>query len=231
MYVNGKNISFIDRSNSSVDMFLRNIRKSHPLSTSEEYDLWCKMRQGDERARTKLISSNLRYVVTIAKKFQTSGTPLEDLIMAGSLGLTKAADLFDASLGFRFITFATWHIKNEVRKAAYDHIGHNSTTTSLDEPLFDDTDSDAIVSCLHSSVDASPDWHIRYDEMLSMMKVRLDKHNWLGVGDMLDDYLVMREKGIADTEFAEKHGLSDQQVKRFLDMVRLESHRILKTAA
>lgn len=224
MYVNGKNISFIDRSNSSVDMFLRNIKKSHPLSTSEEYDLWCKMRQGDERARTKLISSNLRYVVTIAKKFQTSGTPLEDLLMAGSLGITKAADLFDATLGFRFITFATWHIKNEVRKAAYDHINHHHK--SLDEPLCsEESDSDTIISTLSSSMEISPDWHIRYDEALSSLKSCSNAQFWPGFSNLLEDYIFMREVGYSEHQFAEKHKLTKQQMKYFIDMVH---HQVIK---
>ena len=108
MYQNGKNISFTDRTNSSVDMFLRDIRKSEPLSSAEEHELWCQMRQGCQRARSKFIHANLRYVVTVAKKYLASGTDFEDLLMAGSLGITRAADMFDARLGYRFISFATW---------------------------------------------------------------------------------------------------------------------------
>lgn len=120
MYQNGKNISFTDRSNGSVDMFLHDIRYSEPLTTAEEYDLWQLMRQGNEHARNQLINSNLRYVVTIAKKYLISGTAFEDLLMAGSLGITLAADLFDASLGYRFISYATWYIESEIRKVAYE---------------------------------------------------------------------------------------------------------------
>lgn len=219
MYVNGKNICFIDRSNSSVDMFLRDIRKSKSLSTSEEYDLWCKMRQGDKRARYKLIYANLRYVVTIAKKYQSSGTALEDLLMAGSLGITKAADLFDASLGYRFISFATWYIEGEVRKAAYYHLKHN--TISLNEPIYSDEDnSDTMMSCLSSTADVSPDWNVRYDDTLNALKRGLDKQYWDGVGEMLDEYLAMKEKGYTSSDFARKHRLNDQQMTRFLDMVR-----------
>ena len=122
MYQNGKNISFTDRSNSSVDMFLRDIRKSEPLSSAEEHELWRLMRQGCQRARSKFIYANLRYVVSVAKRYLASGTAFEDLIMAGSLGITKAADMFDASLGYRFISFATWYIECEIRKTAYGHL-------------------------------------------------------------------------------------------------------------
>ena len=232
MYQNGKNISFTDRSNSSVDMFLRDIRKSEPLSSAEEHELWRLMRQGCQRARSKFIYANLRYVVTIAKKYLASGTAFEDLLMAGSLGITRAADMFDASLGYRFISFATWYIECEVRKAAYDHLRHNSTTVSLDEPIYsDEDDSDTMMSSLPSSTDASPDWHVRYDDTLNALKSGLDKQYWEGTGEMLDEYLSMMEKGYTTSDFARKYRLNDQQMRRFLDMLRAESRHYLKAAA
>ena len=232
MYQNGKNISFTDRSNSSVDMFLRDIRKSEPLSSAEEHELWRLMRQGSQHAKNQLINANLRYVVTIAKKYLLSGTAFEDLLMAGSLGITRAADMFDASLGYRFISFATWYIESEVRKAAYDHIKHNSTTVSFDEPIYsDEDDSDTMMSSLPSSADASPDWHVRYDDTLNALKRGLNKQYWQGTGEMLDEYLSMMEKGLTTSDFARKYRLTDQQMRHFLDMVRTESHRYLKAAA
>ena len=231
MYQNGKNISFTDRTNSSVDMFLRDIRKSEPLSSAEEHELWCQMRQGCQRARSKLIYANLRYVVTVAKKYLASGTDFEDLLMAGSLGITRAADMFDASLGYRFISFATWYIEYEVRKAAYDHIKHNGTTVSLDEPInSDEGDSDTMISCLPSSTAASSDWHVRYDDTLNALKRGLDKQYWRGTGEMLGEYLSMMEKGLTASDFARKYRLTDHQMCHFLDMVRNESHRYLKAA-
>ena len=207
MFQNGKNISFTDRSNSSVNMFLRNIRKSQPLSC--------------QRARNKFIYANLRYVVTIAKKYLLSGTAFEDLLMAGSLGITKAADMFDASLGYRFITFAKWYIECEVRKAAYDYLKHNSTTMSLDIPVYDDeTNSDTMISCLQSSADTSPDWHIRYEDTLNALKKGLDKQYWQGISGMLDEYLSMMEKGLTANDFARKYRLTDQHMRSFLDIVR-----------
>ena len=232
MYQNGKNISFTDRSNSSVDMFLRDIRKSEPLSSAEEHELWRLMRQGSQHAKNQLINANLRYVVTIAKKYLLSGTAFEDLLMAGSLGITRAADMFDASLGYRFISFATWYIECEVRKAAYDHLKHNSTSVSLDEPIYsDEDDSDTMISCLPSSTDASPDWQVRYDDTLNALKSRLDSHYWQGSGEMLDDYLSMMEKGLTTSDFARKYHLNEKQMHRFLDIVRTESGHCLKVAA
>ena len=204
MYQNGKNITFTDRSNSSVDMFLKDIKKSQPLTNEQEYDLWTLMRQGNKRARDKFIKANLRYVVTVAKKYLASGTALEDLIMAGSLGITKAADMFDATLGYRFISFATWYVESEVRKAAYDHLKHKCDTVSLDEPMYPDKDdSDAMIDYLPSSMEVAADC----------------------------DYLSMMEKGLTTFDFARKYRLNDQQMRRFLDMVRTESRHYLKAAA
>ena len=232
MYQNGKNISFTDRSNSSVDMFLRDIWKSKPLSTTEEYELWRLMRQGSDRARNKLIFANLRYVVTIAKKYLTSGTAFEDLLMAGSLGITQAADRFDASRGYRFITFATWYIENEVKRAAYDHIKHKNVSVSLDEPLHPDENvSDTMMYHLRSSSEVSPDWYVRYDDTLNALKRGLDKQYWQGSGEMLNDYLEMMEKGLSISDFTRKYRLTDRQLKRFLNMVHKESRNVLKSVA
>ena len=138
MYVNGRNITFTDRSVRSVDLFLSDVKATTLLTTEQEYNLWALMRQGDSRARNQLIEANLRFAVSVAKRFLPSGASFEDLIQAGCEGLVRAADKFDASLGYRFISFATWFVKNEVSKAAYDYIKHHAE--SLDAPISDDDD-------------------------------------------------------------------------------------------
>lgn len=224
-----KTITFTDRSNSSVNMFLREARKHTPLTSDKEYELWTKMRQGSQRAKDQLINANLRYVVTVAKKYLASGTAFEDLLMAGSMGITKAADMFDASLGYRFISFATWYIESEVQKAAYDHLRHRSV--SLDEPInADDCDAPSLADYLHASSDFSSDWQLRYDNTLAVLKSGLDKHYYQGYGNMLDDYLTMSQKGYTPSDFAIKHHLSDTQMQHFLHMLRHESRQVLKAA-
>lgn len=232
MYQKGRNVVFIDRNNESVNMFLREARKYKPLTTEQEYDLWLQMRQGDKHAKDKLIRSNMLFVVTIAKNYVASSTDLEDLLMAGALGITKAADAFDASLGFRFISFAKWHIEREIRNAAYDHLKHHSASISLDKPKNDNMGrSYYMTDKLPSSAVVPPDWDIRYDDALQKMKRSLDNRYWHGVGDLLDDYLSMTEKGYTMTDFAKKNGLSDLEQRRFLDILRTEGRRNLKTAA
>ena len=103
---------------------------------------------------------------------------------------------------------------------------------SLDEPIYsDEDDSDTMMSSLPSSTDAAPDWHVRYDDTLNALKRGLDKQYWEGTGEMLDEYLSMMEKGLTTSDFARKYRLNDQQMKRFLDMVRTESGHYLKAAA
>lgn len=229
MYKNGKNITFTDRGNSSVDMFLRQARKHTPLTTDQEYELWCQMRQGSLRAKHQLINANLRYVVTVAKRYLISGTAFEDLLMAGSLGITRAADKFDASLGYRFISFATWYIECEIRKEAYGHLRHKSV--SLDEPIStDDSDAPSWADCLRASSDVSSDWQTRYDNTFTALKSGLDKHYCQGTGDMLGDYLSMIQKGYTPSDFAVKYHLSEQQMQRFLHMIRHESRQVVKAA-
>ena len=232
MYQKGRNVVFIDRSNESVNMFLREARKYKPLTTEQEYDLWLQMRQGDKHAKDLLIRSNMLFVVTIAKNYVVSSTDLEDLLMAGALGITKAADAFDARLGFRFISFAKCHIEREIRNAAYDHLKHHSASISLDKPKNDNMGrSYYLTDKLPSSAMVPPDWDIRYDDALKKMKRSLDNRYWHGVGDLLDDYLSMTEKGYTMTDFAKKNGLSDLEQRRFQDMLRTEARRNLKTAA
>ena len=92
MIKNGKNIIIIDRNVNCVDALLSDVRKTKPLSPEEESQLWEQMQQGSQRARARLIESNMRYAVSVAKRYIPSGAALEDLILAGCEGLTLAAD-------------------------------------------------------------------------------------------------------------------------------------------
>ena len=229
MYQNGKNISFTDRSVGSVNSFLSSVSKSEPLTLEQEYALWLRMRQGDNQARDQLISANLRYVVAVAKRYVPSGTSLEDLIMAGCEGIVKAADKFDATRGFRFITFATWSIESEVRKAAYDHLRHN--VASLDAPLSsDDEDSSTLGDLLEATSTNAPDWNLHYDDAVSQLSSHADKH-LCGAGTLVAELHQMLQQGYAISDFARKHHLSERQLSHFLDMLRGESLHVFRQAA
>jgi RNA polymerase primary sigma factor len=91
------------------------------LNAAEERELSRRSREGDEEARARLIESNLRLVISIAKKYRGRGVLFEDLIQEGNAGLIKAVERFDPSLGNRFSTYATWWIRQAVTRAVADH--------------------------------------------------------------------------------------------------------------
>ncbi len=229
MYINGRNITFIDRKIHSLNHYLHTISHSTPLTTDQEHDLWLRMQQGSSNAREQLISANLRYVVSIAKKYYGSKAPLEDLIQAGNEGLVRAVDKFDASLGFRFISYATWYIENEVRKAAYDYIHHD--VTSLDEPLYaDKADSSRRIDNLESLPCQSTDWNLRYRDALNNLKERADKRMH-GLGRLTDELHQMLIDGYTTSEFAHRHHLNEPQMKRLLTILREEAAPRIASAA
>lgn len=106
-----------NRENVSVELYFNEIGKELLISAQEEIVLAQKIRQGDRAALGKLIKANLRFVVSVVKKYQYQGLPLSDLINEGNLGLIKAAQRFDETRGFKFISFAVWWIRQSIMAA------------------------------------------------------------------------------------------------------------------
>ena len=104
----------------SVKMYLKEIGKIELLHADEEHDIAKRMSEGDEDAKETLINSNLRLVVSIAKKYMNRGLSLLDLIQEGNIGLIKAVDKFDYTKGFKFSTYATWWIRQAITRAIAD---------------------------------------------------------------------------------------------------------------
>lgn len=105
------------RESYSIEKYLQEIGKIHTLSPEEEADLAKKIRTGDRRARERLVLSNLRFVVSVAKQYQNHGLTLGDLINEGNVGLIKAAECFDETKGFKFISYAVWWIRQSILQA------------------------------------------------------------------------------------------------------------------
>ena len=103
-----------------LGMYLEEIRKFPLLSREDEDKIARDAKNGSEAARNKLINSNLRFVVNVAKKYQGSGLPLADLISEGNIGLITAVDRYDAGKGFHFISYAVWWIRQSILKAICD---------------------------------------------------------------------------------------------------------------
>jgi RNA polymerase primary sigma factor len=112
---------FIDTSEESISIYLKDVRKLSMITAEEEIALAKKIQEGDSRAAEKLIKSNLRFVISVAKEYQNQGIPLADLIAEGNVGLIKAAQKFDPERGFRFISYAVWWIKQSIIQSLNDH--------------------------------------------------------------------------------------------------------------
>jgi RNA polymerase primary sigma factor len=109
-----KSERFTVRENKSFSKYLNEIQAYEPLDAQEEYELASKMMDGDRRAKDKLIKHNLRFVVSVAKQYYGSNIRLEDLVNEGNIGLLLAADKYDPSRGFKFISYAVWWIRREI---------------------------------------------------------------------------------------------------------------------
>lgn len=106
-----------NRETASLDKYLQEIGKVGLISADEEVELAQKIKAGDQRALDKLTKANLRFVVSVAKQYQNQGLTLPDLINEGNLGLIKAAQRFDETRGFKFISYAVWWIRQSILQA------------------------------------------------------------------------------------------------------------------
>ena len=111
---------FTTRDNKSLDQYFQEISKIDLITAEEEIDLAILIKKGDEIAKEKLIKANLRFVVSVAKQFQNQGLTLGDLINEGNIGLIKAAQKFDVTRGFKFISYAVWWVRQGIMQAIAD---------------------------------------------------------------------------------------------------------------
>ena len=109
--------SITNRESASLDKYLQEIGREELVSPEEEVELAQRIRQGDQVALEKLTRANLRFVVSVAKQYQNQGLSLPDLINEGNLGLIKAAEKFDETRGFKFISYAVWWIRQSILQA------------------------------------------------------------------------------------------------------------------
>jgi RNA polymerase primary sigma factor len=109
--------SITNRDSESLEKYLNEVAKEEMISIEEEVQLAQRIRQGDQKALERLVKANLRFVVSVAKQYQNQGLSLPDLINEGNLGLIKAAQKFDETKGFKFISYAVWWIRQSILQA------------------------------------------------------------------------------------------------------------------
>jgi RNA polymerase primary sigma factor len=116
-----------NRDSRSIDKYLSDVSKEEMINAEEEVRLAVRIKQGDEQALNKLVSANLRFVISVSKQYQGHGLTLEDLIAEGNIGLIIAAKRFDETKGFKFISYAVWWIRQSIMQA----IAENSRVVRL----------------------------------------------------------------------------------------------------
>ena len=109
--------SITNRESEALDKYLQEIGKEEMISVEEEVELAQRIRKGDAKALERLTKANLRFVVSVAKQYQNQGLSLPDLINEGNMGLIKAAEKFDETRGFKFISYAVWWIRQSILQA------------------------------------------------------------------------------------------------------------------
>jgi RNA polymerase primary sigma factor len=109
--------SITNRESASLEKYLQEIGKEEMISAEQEAELAQRIRKGDQEALERLTRANLRFVVSVAKQYQNQGLSLPDLINEGNLGLLKAAERFDETRGFKFISYAVWWIRQSILQA------------------------------------------------------------------------------------------------------------------
>ena len=119
--------SITSRESKALDTYLVDIGRESLISIEEEIELPPLIRQGNTMAMKKLVCANLRFVVSVAKQYQNQGLPLTDLISEGNIGLIKAAEKFDETRGFKFISYAVWWIRQSILQA----LAENAKTVRL----------------------------------------------------------------------------------------------------
>ncbi len=110
-----------NRETESLDKYLQEISKFDLITAEEEVELARRVREGDQRALNRLTKANLRFVISVSKQYQNQGLSLSDLINEGNLGLIKAAQRFDETRGFKFISYAVWWIRQSILQAIAEH--------------------------------------------------------------------------------------------------------------
>ena len=209
---NQKNVVFTDRSDNSINILFKDIRKYPVLKGEDEKELLDRLSKGDMKAREKLINSNLRLVMSKAKQFAWTGMSQGDLFQFGVIGLTEAVDKFDPEKSNCFIAYAIYWIDCELKKAVTEHM--RQTHESLEDKAFDDEDCNwTLGDMISSGSEHNADWNIRYEQAIDSLKAKVKSKFFPQAADLWADYVTMKAQGYALHDIAQKHKLTEERVK------------------
>ena len=214
MMKNSKNTVCIDRSIESVKLILEEVKYSTVLSQEEQSDLLKRMRDGNNNARNRLITSNMRFILSRVLKYLWSGAPLEDLFQAGIVGLTVAIDKFDDSQGVKLLSFAKYYIDNEIQKIVTSHL-RITGCVSLSDAAFNDIDcKQTMEDILSSGTQDHADWATQYDyEFQNMKDVVRKVAPCESDAQLWEDYIAMTAEGYGMIDVARKRRITEELAK------------------
>ena len=162
--------SITNRDNDVLNVYLKDVSRIPMLKADEELELSRQIKMGNKKALDKLVISNLRFVISVAKQYQNQGLDLLDLINEGNLGLIKAAEKFDGDKGFKFISYAVWWIRQSIMKALSD----SSRTIRL--PISQSTNIIKILKTINT-FEQQNERKPSDEELSKLLRIEIDKIN------------------------------------------------------
>ncbi len=201
-----------------VKAYLKDIRHIPLLTAKQEIELAKKIKKGDKKAREQMIRSNLRLVISIAKKYMNLGIPFSDLIEEGNIGLMRAVDKFDPSKGFRFSTYAAWWIKQAISRSIIDQGKMIRIPVYMNEEIYK---CKKITEELTHKLKRKP----RVSEIAKRMKAPVDKireiNQWISKMSSLDAPIGEEGEGHVKDLIEDKTMISpDEQLESFFNKER-----------
>ena len=224
-----------NRENASLDKYLQEIGHEELISAEEEVELARRIKTGDRKALEKLTKANLRFVVSVAKQYQNQGLSLPDLINEGNIGLLKAAEKFDETRGFKFISYAVWWIRqsilqaiaeqgrvvrlplnqvgsvNRINKVLSKFEQENERKPSVEEMA--DGDGTSMIDFMQSDSDSSTDEELLKEslraEIASALSVLNDRER-----NVIEAFYGINQPECTMEEIGKKYGLTRERVRQ-----------------
>lgn len=227
--------SITNRESDSLDKYLQEIGHEELLSVDEEVELAQRIKNGDKIALEKLTRANLRFVVSVAKQYQNQGLSLPDLINEGNLGLIKAAQKFDETRGFKFISYAVWWIRQSIMQAIAEQsrivrlplnqVGSVSRINRILNKFEQENERHPSINEIAEEIDM-PEEKIAYAMKINTKHISVDAPFSDGEESSLLDILPNQDSPAADDEL-EQQSLRDE-VQRTLDMLGEKEREIVE---